>query len=84
MAFIRFHFYISNAAWFVGISGGRNDEIHSDIYFGKLLKVLIAQMTVAAILYSQGLLINLRLWEVSGKCTYRGLIISGNVSINDY
>ena len=83
MAFVRFHFYISNATWFVGISKGRNGKIYSDIHFGKLLKVLIAQITVAAILYSQGLLINLRLWEVSGKCTYRGLIISGNVFIND-
>ena len=61
MAFVRFHFHIGDAAWFVGINGGRNGEIHSDTYFGKLLKVLIAQMTVAAMLYSQGLLINLRL-----------------------
>ena len=83
MAFVRFHFHIGNAVWFAGISGGRNGEIHSDTYFGKLLKVLIAQITVAAIPYSQGLLINLRLWEVSGKCTYRGLIVSGNISIND-
>ena len=61
MALVGLDFYIGNTARFIGIAGGRDGKVYSDAHFGKLFDALVIQIAVAAMLYSQGLLIDLGL-----------------------